>query len=136
MLALETRNRPRAAAPCRTAEVASARCGELFGQRRGSGFFQRVLGICHGCGFTPRVLEAMEHMHTLLYMVGAGYGVSLVPATLTPADRPEVALVPLRESAATLELGMIWRFDQKSPLVLGFLDAVRTWCKEMPNGRP
>ncbi|HWC73382.1 MAG TPA: LysR substrate-binding domain-containing protein [Gemmatimonadales bacterium] len=104
----------------------------LFGQRRGSGFFERVLGICNACGFTPRVLEAMEHIHTLLYMVGAGYGVSLVPTTLAPVERPEVALVPLHERAATLEIGMIWRFDQDSPLVTGFLETVRSWCKDLP----
>jgi DNA-binding transcriptional LysR family regulator len=105
----------------------------LFGQRRGSGFYERVLGICHGSGFSPRVLEAMEHIHTLLYVVGAGYGVSLVPATLKPTVHPEVALVPLRESAATLELGMIWRFDQTSPLVMAFLATVREWCKTHRN---
>ncbi len=135
LLAALPKSHPLAAASSVSLQQLSTDPFILFGQRRGSGFFQRVLGICHACGFTPRVLEAMEHMHTLLYMVGAGYGVSLVPATLTPADRPEVALVPLRESAATLELGMIWRFDQTSPLVLGFLDAVRAWCKEMLNGR-
>jgi len=74
----------------------------------------------------------MEHIHTLLYLVGAGYGVSLVPATLEPAKRPEVALVPLRESAATVELAMIWRLDQQSPVLHRFLDTVRAWCKERP----
>jgi len=103
----------------------------LFGQRRGSGFYERVLAICHACGFTPRVLEAMEHIHTLLYLVGAGYGVSLVPATLEPAAHKEVALVPLQESSATLELGMIWRFDQTSPLVHAFLNTVRVWCRSV-----
>jgi DNA-binding transcriptional LysR family regulator len=108
----------------------------LFGQRRGSGFFERVLAICNASGFTPRVLEAMEHIHTLLYVVGAGYGVSLVPATLTPVERPEVALIPLRERAATLDLGMIWRVDEHSPLVEGFIEAVRAWCKDVTNGHP
>ena len=100
----------------------------LFGQRRGSGFYERVLGICHTAGFTPHVLEAMEHIHTLLYLVGAGYGVSLVPATLDSAGHADVAFVPLEE-AATLEFGIIWRGDQKSPAVQGFLDTVRTWCR-------
>src|SRR5438876_2503837 len=96
LLAALPKSHPLAAASSVSLQQLSTDPFILFGQRRGSGFFQRVLGICHACGFTPRVLEAMEHMHTLLYMVGAGYGVSLVPATLTPADRPEVALVPLR----------------------------------------
>jgi DNA-binding transcriptional LysR family regulator len=100
----------------------------LFGQRQGSGFYQRVLGICQSCGFTPQILEELEHIHTLLYLVGAGYGVSLVPATLASGGHPEVALVPLEE-AATVEFGMIWRADENSPAVYGFLDTVRTWCR-------
>lgn len=105
----------------------------LFGQRRGSGFHQRVLAICQAAGFTPRVLEELEHIHTLLYLVGAGYGVSLVPGTLEPSKHPEVALVPLQESTATLELAMAWRLDQTSALVNGFLDTVRRWCRETRN---
>jgi DNA-binding transcriptional LysR family regulator len=102
----------------------------LFGQRRGSGFHERILSICHGCGFTPRVIERMEQIHTLLYLVGAGYGVSLVPATLEPINRPDVALIPLQEESATLEMAAIWREDRVSPIVQGFLDTVRAWCKD------
>ena len=65
----------------------------LFGRRRGSGFHERILSICHSSGFTPRVVERMEQIHSLLYLVGAGYGVSLVPATLDSINRSEVALV-------------------------------------------
>src|SRR5207237_8847915 len=96
----------------------------LFGQRRGSGFYERILSICQACGFTPKVLEEMEHIHTLLYLVGAGYGVSLVPTTLEPAKRPQVALVPLRESAATVELEMIRPVDVQIHVPTRFLDTV------------
>ncbi len=107
----------------------------LFGQRRGSGFYERVLAICHASGFTPRVLEAMEHIDTLLYLVSAGYAVSLIPATLQSTPRPKVALIPLREGSATVELGMIWRFDHMSPVLEGFLQSVREWCKKARGGR-
>src|SRR5437667_11723780 len=130
LLAALPRSHPLASAGSISLKQLSGDPFVLFGQRRGSGFYERVLGICHGCGFSPRVLEAMEHIHTLLYLVGAGYGVSLVPATLDPAKRHEVALVPLQESSATLELAMIWRTDQESQVVHSFLDTVRVWCKE------
>jgi DNA-binding transcriptional LysR family regulator len=99
----------------------------LFGQRRGSGYYERVLGICQSCGFTPRVLETLEHIDTLLYVVSAGYGISLVPATLHTLPASEVALIPLEQPNATIELGMIWRFDQESPLVGGFRETVSGW---------
>ena len=101
----------------------------LFGERR-SGLYGRVLAVCNSCGFTPQVFDEVEHLHSLNYLVGAGYGVSLMPATLEPTKDPGVVLIPLREPAATLEISMISRVDQSSPVVLGFLDTVRTWCKQ------
>lgn len=102
----------------------------LFGHHRGSGFHQRVLSICRESGFNPKVLEEMEHIHTLLYLVGAGYGVSLVPAALEPIRQTDVVLLPLKESA-TIELAMIWRRENESPLLQAFLETVRAWCKEV-----
>lgn len=102
----------------------------LFGHQRGSGYYERVLKICELSGFTPKVLEEMEHIYTLLYLVSAGYGVSLVPQTLDPAQHREVALVPLEEPAATVEFAMIWRRDHASEIVRTFLSTVRTWCRE------
>lgn len=101
----------------------------LFGQRR-SGFYGRVSAVCNSSGFMPQVVDEVEDLHTLIYLVGAGYGVSLMPATLEPTTLPGVVLVPLEEKSATLEVSMISRADQASPVVLGFLDTVRTWCKE------
>src|SRR5579859_1356059 len=43
----------------------------------------------------------MEDIHTLLYVVGAGCGVSLVPATLVPSTHHDVSLVPLHDTGAT-----------------------------------
>ena len=106
----------------------------LFGQQRGSGFYERVLTICHASGFTPRVVAGMEQIHTLLYVVGAGYGVSLVPATIEPATHREVALIPLRDAVATIEIGMVWRIDRLSPILQGFLETVRAWCRGLRDG--
>jgi len=133
LLAALPKSHPLASAPNVSLRQLSAEPFVLFGQRRGSGFYERILAICHSAGFTPRVLEAMEHIHTLLYLVAAGYGVSLVPATLEPAPHPDIALVPLRETSATLEIGMIWRSDQTSPVLHRFLDTVRAWCKDVQH---
>ena len=101
----------------------------LFGERK-SGFHGRVLALCNSCGFTPQVFDEVEDLHTLTYLVGAGYGVSLMPATLEPTTHAGVVLVPLREQSATVEVSMISRVDQASAVVRGFQDTVRAWCKE------
>ncbi|MBI4501306.1 MAG: LysR family transcriptional regulator [Gemmatimonadetes bacterium] len=107
----------------------------LFPQRKGSGFYERIMSVCQRAGFTPRVLEGVEHLQTLLFMVAAGYGVSLVPATLNLPGAPGVSHARVRESYATLELCLAWRTDEPSPLVAGFLRAVREWCRVEPAAR-
>jgi DNA-binding transcriptional LysR family regulator len=136
LLAAVPQAHPLAAAKRLSLKQLAAEAFVLFGQRRGSGFYERMLAICHAAGFTPRVVESMEDIHTLLYVVGAGYGVSLVPDTLMPSTHHDVALVPLHDTEATLELAMVWRPDHTPPVLEGFLETIRAWAGGLRNGRP
>lgn len=107
----------------------------IFGQRRGSGFYERVLGICHSCGFTPRVVDTMDDIHTLLYVVSAGYAVSLVPASLQSVAHHDVALIPLRDESANLEFAIVWHADRASPVLEMFLETVRGWCRGLRSDK-
>ena len=101
----------------------------LFPHRRGSGFYEHVMGMCQKAGFMPKVLEAVAHFHTLLLLVKAGYGVSLVPA-LPTGTGTQVALAKLREPYAKVEVCMAWRVNNSSPQVAAFLQAVRVCCRD------
>jgi DNA-binding transcriptional LysR family regulator len=127
--ALPKKSHPLASASAVSLKQLSGEPFVLFGQRR-SGLYGRILEICSRSGFVPHVVAELEDLHSLLYLVGAGYGVSLIPATLDPATHDAVALVPVREPSAVIEVAMIWRPDRVSPVVQGFLDTVRAWCKE------
>jgi hypothetical protein len=61
-------------------------------------------------------------------MIGAGYGVSLIPA-LPDSHRPgkSVRLIPLSDARASIEIGVVCCETLASPLVSGFLDVTREW---------
>lgn len=108
----------------------------LFAHRQGSGFYERVVGVCQKAGFVPKVIEGVEHFRTMLVMVAAGYGVSLVPRLPEGTAGREVAYARLREPYATVEICMAWRATESSPLVAAFLDATRASCREGSREKP
>ncbi len=98
--------------------------------RRQSGVYERVVGLCQRAGFTPRVMEPAVHFWTLMAMIAAGYGVSLVPDVEPGSWGAGVRCVPLREAHATVDICAAWRADPPSRLVAGFLGVVKDYCSD------
>jgi DNA-binding transcriptional LysR family regulator len=97
----------------------------LFPRQIGPGFHNRIMQVCQsGAGFTPRVVQEAPQMASIIGLVAAGLGLSLVPASLTELRRSGVVYRKLT-STATLELGMAWRRDTDHPIIAPFLDVVR-----------
>jgi DNA-binding transcriptional LysR family regulator len=88
------------------------------------------MGLCQKAGFTPKVTEGVEQFTTLLLMVAAGYGVSLIPALPKINGNRELACARLIEMYATVGCCVAWKANESSPLVAGFLDVVRACCRE------
>lgn len=100
----------------------------LFSRRWACGFYEHAIGLCRRGGFTPKVVHEAAQHPTLLALVAAGYGVSLIPA-LDKRDIPEgVAIVRIEERWATMQLCMAWRSGESSSMLATFLNAVRACC--------
>jgi DNA-binding transcriptional LysR family regulator len=54
-----------------------------------------VIGLCRTSGFEPRVVQEVEAWHTIISLVEAGIGVSLVPAWFQRHRTGALAYVPL-----------------------------------------
>ncbi len=62
---------------------------------------------------------------TILRLVSAGIGLSLLPALLVEEARAEGQVIAVRGSGAEIELGFVWRAcDQASPLVRPVVEAL------------
>jgi DNA-binding transcriptional LysR family regulator len=62
-----------------------ALAGEHFVLRQrgsGAGYYEQVLQICAQAGFAPNVVQEATEPPTLLGMVAAGFGVTIMPASL------------------------------------------------------
>jgi len=66
----------------------------------------------------PRYVQHLGQIHSILAMVRAGLGVSIVPAAAANLKIAEVRLRPLKlRTPAPVELFMVWRRDHENPLL-------------------
>ena len=66
----------------------------------------------------PRYVQHVGQIHSILAMVRAGLGVSIVPAAAANLKLADVKLKPLKlRSPAPVELFMVWRREDENPLV-------------------
>jgi len=83
-----------------------------------------LIAMCQNAGFSPRIVQEAQ-MHTIVSLVAAGIGVSLVPATLENLSRRGIVYRKLAGSTPKLELAVAWRHEDRSPLLAAFLNVVR-----------
>jgi DNA-binding transcriptional LysR family regulator len=102
----------------------------LFSHQRAIGFHEHIVGVCERGGFTPKIVREAGQYLTLLALVAAGYGVTLIPAP-TKAQAPEdVVFVQVTEPWATMPLWIVWR-SKDSPVLSAFLEVVRICCRTL-----
>lgn len=94
---------------------------------------EQVAGFCTSRQVTPSVVCRSAQLATVFELVGAGVGVSIVPAMAAARhNTPQCAYVPLAEHALQREIVAVWRQGAaKSRQALAFVDCVR----EVVRGR-
>ena len=68
-------------------------------------------------------------MQTIINLIAAGIGVSLVPASLINLQRRGVVYRPLQEQTPAIELALAWRPAESSPVLPQFLEVIRGIAK-------
>ncbi len=97
----------------------------LFKRHLATGYFDLVDAACRTEGFRPHVLYEEEQMQTIIGLVAAGFGVSLVPENVRHVELPGVRYRSIDGSTPILDLAMAWRLGHESPALQRFIDVVR-----------
>ena len=97
----------------------------MFPRQVAPGYYDMLISAFRGAGFTPRVFHPAS-MQTNLALVSAGLGVSLLPASIRNLRRTGVVYRPLASPVPRVELAVAYRRDDRSPIVLAFLEMVRS----------
>lgn len=86
--------------------------------------YEQVLRLCREAGFTPRVVQESRETYTTVGLVGAGVGVTVVPAAVERMGWEGVVYKTIPR--AFTQLGMAWLAGPTRPVVDAFLTAART----------
>ncbi len=89
-------------------------------------FFDHLVQTCRASGFSPRIVQEVNELLTVLFLVQAGAGVSLVPSSASRMRVPNVRLLDTHLAEAKWRIGLTWRKrDQSDPLVRNFVSLAR-----------
>jgi DNA-binding transcriptional LysR family regulator len=71
------------------------------------------------------IVQEVAEMQTVIGLVAAGVGISLVPESVRALQRSGVTYRPFAEDAPTVELAVAWRTGDDSPVLAAFLALTR-----------
>jgi DNA-binding transcriptional LysR family regulator len=97
----------------------------MFSRQRGTTFHDQVVSVCHQAGFSPNVVQEAVQIPTVLGLVSAGMGVTLVPSSVQKLRLAGVVYRNLTQVDRTTELALAYRRDDESPVLVAFLNVAR-----------
>ncbi|WP_310411350.1 LysR substrate-binding domain-containing protein [Chamaesiphon sp. OTE_8_metabat_110] len=100
----------------------------LFPRELAPGLYDPIISVCQTAGFSPQVVQECIQMQTIVSLVSANMGVSILPASIQEAQRQGVVYKPIRSQSLSVDrlakIALVWRIDDRSPIVNRFLEVV------------
>jgi DNA-binding transcriptional LysR family regulator len=91
---------------------------------RAPGLFDHIAHFFALHDFQPRVVQHASESLTILSLVGAGIGVSVMHESALRSRSDSVAYVPIEDPRARWDVGIAWRGAQPDPVVEAFVQIV------------
>jgi DNA-binding transcriptional LysR family regulator len=107
----------------RIADLANERF-VLFHREGARGLYDTIVGMCNDAGFSPRVEYEADRVQTVLSLVEAEEGVSIVPASVKKLWSNGVRFYRLQPDEVRVELVAAWKKERPSVALRSFLDLV------------
>lgn len=97
----------------------------LFPRPVGPVLYDQIVNLCQQAGFSPNVVQEVMPQQTILGLVAAGIGISLIHASVQAVLPPGVVVRSLVEPTPELELAVAWSLDLANPVLPSFLEVVK-----------
>ena len=96
----------------------------FFPRSYGTGLYDQVIALTRQAGFSPRIAQEASEAMTIIGLVSAGLGVSILPASFRRTRVDGVVHRTLSDPEATTAVWLVRRQNEGSPLALSFIDLV------------
>jgi DNA-binding transcriptional LysR family regulator len=81
-----------------------------------------IVGHCVAAGFSPRIVQHAADVQTIVSLVAANMGVSLLIAPTPQSDGRTVVYRPLTDDLPDWELALAWSERNRSPVLMRLLE--------------
>src|SRR5260370_2361302 len=89
------------------------------------GLYEPVMRVWHAAGFSPNFKQEAADTYLLIGLVAANMGISFVPASAQSLRSQGVVYRHLEGDTTQIEMAMVWRRDDDTPVVEAFLTLSR-----------
>ncbi|HCW0535040.1 LysR family transcriptional regulator [Pseudomonas aeruginosa] len=96
----------------------------FFPRSYGTGLYDQVIALTRQAGFSPRIAQEASEAMTIIGLVSAGLGVSILSASFRRTRVDGVVYRTLSDPEATTAVWLVRRQNEGSPLALSFIDLV------------
>lgn len=96
----------------------------LYTRTSGPAVHDVITGHCVAAGFSPRIVQEAADVQTIVSLVAAGLGVSLLIAPTPPTAEQAVAYRPISDDLPPWELALAWPTENQPPVLARFLELV------------
>ncbi|POT57441.1 LysR family transcriptional regulator [Citrobacter amalonaticus] len=80
----------------------------FFDPHVGTGLYDEILGLMRRYNLTPVIAQEVGEAMTIIGLVAAGLGVSILPASFKRLQLSEMCWVPIAEEEAVSEMWLVW----------------------------
>jgi DNA-binding transcriptional LysR family regulator len=99
----------------------------------GTGIYPQIFRLCRAAGFVPRIGQTAGEASTIIGLVAAGSGITLLPASFDRIRMDGVCYRPILDAEATTMLLLAQRSGEQAPLVDAFVALVTDAAKPKPK---
>jgi DNA-binding transcriptional LysR family regulator len=93
----------------------------MYPRDAGTGIYPQIFRLCRDAGFVPRIGQEAGEASTIIGLVAAGCGVSLLPAAFDRIRMDGVCYRPIKDAAAATTLLLAQRRGERTPLAEAFV---------------
>jgi DNA-binding transcriptional LysR family regulator len=92
----------------------------MYSKDVGTGIYAQIEQLCRQAGFEPRIVQEAREASTIIGLVAAGCGVSILPESFQCIQMPGVSYRKISDPNATTALMLATRSGESAPLVDAF----------------
>lgn len=97
----------------------------LFPRTIGPGLYDSIIASCQRAGFSPRLGQEAPQISSIVHLVAAGFGVSIVPQSIEQIRAERIVYVPIKDEAPRAPISLAYRKDRASTTVRNFVALAR-----------